>query len=100
MRIPRSASIEQSSVSATTTPESWTDFFTGIRRAELYPRTREALAPPTSYNLAFSLTGSAILAGGVAVFLLGDVVLRAELGIGQWRIRSATAALAVASLPL
>src|SRR6266540_1415117 len=56
MRIPRSASIEQSSVSATTTPESWTDFFTGIRRAELYPRTREALAPSTSCNLTMAET--------------------------------------------
>src|SRR6266540_817463 len=59
MRIPRSASIEQSSVSATTTPESWTDFFTGIRRAELYPRTREALAPSTSCNLTMAETSIA-----------------------------------------
>src|SRR6186713_2435792 len=32
MRTPRSASIEQMDVWATTTPESWTDFFGGTRR--------------------------------------------------------------------
>jgi low temperature requirement protein LtrA len=49
---------------------------------------------------AFSWTRAAILGGGVAIFLVGDVLLRAELGIGRWRIRSATAALAVATVPL
>ena len=40
------------------------------------------------------------LAGGVALFLLGDVLFRRELAIGPGRWRAAVAALALATIPL
>jgi low temperature requirement protein LtrA len=49
---------------------------------------------------SFSWGRAAILAGGVAVFLAGDVLLRSELGIGSVTIRSAAAVLALATMPL
>ena len=43
---------------------------------------------------------AALLGGGVALYLAGDVLLRLELGIGSVSIRVAAAVLAVAALPL
>src|SRR5579862_3964980 len=40
MRIPWSGSIEQIEVSATTTPDSWTDFLGGISASDLVERPR------------------------------------------------------------
>ena len=51
-----------------------------------------------SHSLAWSR--SALLGGGVAIFLAGDVLLRWELGIGRTTIRTGAALLAVAALPL
>ena len=43
---------------------------------------------------------AALLAGGVALYLAGDVLLRLELGIGRGSIRVVGAVLALAALPL
>ena len=43
---------------------------------------------------------AALLGGGVALYLAGDVLFRLELGIGSVSIRVAAAVLAVAALPL
>jgi low temperature requirement protein LtrA len=43
---------------------------------------------------------AAILASGVAAFLIGDVLLRYELGIGRGEARLAAAALALATTAL
>ena len=40
------------------------------------------------------------LAGGVALFLLGDVLMRHALRIGQGRVRALAALLALATIPL
>jgi low temperature requirement protein LtrA len=45
-------------------------------------------------------TRALMMAGGVALFLLGDVLFRRSLGIGSGRWRVAMAALAVATVPL
>jgi low temperature requirement protein LtrA len=41
-----------------------------------------------------------MLSSGVAVFLLGDVLFRRELGIGHGEVRAVAAALAAATIPL
>jgi low temperature requirement protein LtrA len=43
---------------------------------------------------------AAVLAGGVAAFLLGDVLFRRELAIGRGRARALTSAVAPATIPL
>jgi len=43
---------------------------------------------------------AALLAGGVALYLAGDVLLRWELGIGRASIRVVVAVLALGALPL
>ena len=58
---------------------------------------RSALAHP------FSEAGwrvSALLAGGVAAFLTGDVLFRRELAIARSALRAGAAALALATMPL
>jgi low temperature requirement protein LtrA len=49
---------------------------------------------------ALPVAESLYLAGGLAVFLVGDVAFRHFLGIGRLRVRAAAAALALATLPL
>ena len=46
------------------------------------------------------LAHALMLAGGVAVFLAGDVLFRHTLGIGPGRLRALAAALALATIPL
>jgi low temperature requirement protein LtrA len=58
---------------------------------------RRAFAEPF-HALSWSL--AALLAGGIAAFLVGDALFRRELGIGRLGTRAATAVLAVATLPL
>ena len=43
---------------------------------------------------------SALLAGGVAAFLVGDVLFRRELAIGRSAVRAGAATLALATMPL
>src|SRR5712691_7858446 len=57
---------------------------------------RHALARPFA---ALSWARAGMLAGGVALFLAGDVLFRRELAIGSSTIRAAAAVLAVATLP-
>jgi low temperature requirement protein LtrA len=59
-----------------------------VRRATAHPLADLALAPALA------------LAGGVALFLLGDVLFRHELGLGSTGWRAAAAALALATIPL
>jgi low temperature requirement protein LtrA len=49
---------------------------------------------------ALSWSRAALLGGGVALYLAGDVLLRWELGIGRVPIRIGAALLAIATLPL
>jgi low temperature requirement protein LtrA len=58
---------------------------------------RRAFAHPFT---ALSWSRAALLAGGVAIFLAGDVLFRLELGIGRVRVRAVATALAAATLPL
>jgi low temperature requirement protein LtrA len=58
---------------------------------------RHAFAHPFS---ALSWSRGAILAGGVSLFLVGDVLFRRELGIGRPVARTAAAAAAVLTIPL
>jgi low temperature requirement protein LtrA len=58
---------------------------------------RVGLAHPFT---AVSWSRSAMLAGGVAVFLAGDVFFRRELAIGPGTIRAGAAVLALTTLPL
>jgi low temperature requirement protein LtrA len=58
---------------------------------------RTAVAEPFE---ALDWTRAALLGGGIAVFLAGDVLFRRELGIGRLDLRAAAAALALATLPV
>jgi low temperature requirement protein LtrA len=58
---------------------------------------REATAHPFS---SLTWARAAILGGGVAVYLAGDVAFRAELGIGRGVWRGAGVALALATIPV
>jgi low temperature requirement protein LtrA len=58
---------------------------------------RHAFAHPFS---ELSWSRAALLASGVTLFLLGDVLYRRELGIGRATTRTAAAAAAVATIPL
>jgi low temperature requirement protein LtrA len=58
---------------------------------------RGALADPFS---SVSWSRAALLGGGLAAFLAGDVLFRRELEIGRAAVRLTAAALAVATLPL
>ena len=58
---------------------------------------REATAHPFS---ALTWARAAILAGGVAAYLAGNVAFRAELGIGRGPWRAAGALLALAAIPI
>jgi len=58
---------------------------------------RSAFADPFA---ALGWKRAALLGGGLAVFLAGDVLFRLALGIGRPAVRAAAAALAVATVPL
>jgi low temperature requirement protein LtrA len=58
---------------------------------------RRALAHPFD---ALDWTDSALLAAGVTVFLAGDVLFRGTLKIGRGEVRAASAAAALATMPL
>ena len=58
---------------------------------------RRAFAKPFT---ALSWPLAALLGGGIAAFLAGDVLFRRALGIGRLDVRAGAAALAVATLPL
>ena len=58
---------------------------------------RRAFAEPFT---ALSWPLAALLGGGIAAFLAGDVLFRRALGFGRLDVRAAAAALAVATLPL
>ena len=58
---------------------------------------RRAFAKPFT---ALSWPLAALLGGGIAAFLAGDVLFRRALGIGRLDLRAGAAALAVATLPL
>ena len=58
---------------------------------------RRAFAKPFA-ELGWPL--AALLGGGIAAFLIGDVLFRRALGIGRMGVRGGAAALAVATLPL
>jgi len=58
---------------------------------------RSAFADPFA---ALGWTRSALLGGGIAAFLAGDVLFRIALSIGRPAVRAAAAAFAVATLPL
>ena len=58
---------------------------------------RRAFAEPFT-ELSWPL--AALLGGGIAVFLVGDVLFRRALGIGSMGVRGGAAVLAVATVPL
>jgi low temperature requirement protein LtrA len=58
---------------------------------------RSAFADPFA---ALGWKRAALLGGGLAVFLAGDVLFRLALGIGRPAVRAAAAGLAVATVPL
>jgi low temperature requirement protein LtrA len=58
---------------------------------------RDGFTHPTH---ALTWSRAALLGGGVALYLAGDVLMRWELGIGSASIRIGAAVLAVATLPL
>jgi low temperature requirement protein LtrA len=58
---------------------------------------RQAVAEPFA---ELSWARAAVLAGGVAVFLAGDVLFRLQLGIGSVGARSAAAFVALATVPI
>jgi hypothetical protein len=60
------------------------------------------LTPVIRGNRGFDIGAAqaALLGGGVALYLAGDVLLRLELGIGRVSIRIGAAVLALATLPL
>ena len=62
-----------------------------------------AAAERSAFGDPFAALGwkrAALLGGGLAVFLAGDVLFRLALGIGRPAVRAAAAALAVATVPL
>jgi low temperature requirement protein LtrA len=58
---------------------------------------REALAHPFD---SLTWARAAILSGGVAVYLAGDVAFRRELRIGRLELRGAGALLSLAAIPV